>query len=286
MNRYVRSFGSPDEVIEVAGVRSALISKGGLTVAHDVHAPGWRWSTHVRPIVRTEWCELHHVGVILTGRLQVVLADGTEFHAGPVSLVDIPPRHDAWVVGEEPVEMITWLGAKEWLTPLRALGERVLVTLLFTDIVDSTGFAVRLGDRGWDDLLATLESRSRDIVERYRGRIVKWTGDGMLATFDGAARALRAASAVAEAARDLDIQVRAATHTGEVELGDDDIRGIAIHEASRMMALGGPGEVLVSATTAGLVADGGFALEDIGEQELRGFSGKRRLYALRPARDG
>jgi len=281
MAGWVRNFSSPDELIETGTVRSAAISKGGLTVSYDVHRPGWRWSVHARPLVQTDWCEIHHVGVVLRGRLGVLVEDGTEFEAEPISMVDIPPGHDAWVIGDEAVEMITWTGARGWLSPLEALRERVLATLVFTDIVDSTGTARRMGDRAWGDHLATLEARNRDVVARFRGRLVKTTGDGILATFDGAARALRSAVVLRDAAADLGLALRVVVHTGEIELADDDIRGIAVHEASRMLALAGRGEIIVSAATAGLVADRDFDFEDRGEHELRGIQGRRRIFGLR-----
>lgn len=280
MDRYVRSFASPDEVIELETVRSAAISRGGLTVSYDVHQPGWRWSVHARPLLRTEWCEVRHVGVVIRGRLGVLLENGTQFVADALSLVDIPARHDAWVEGEEPVEMISWTGAVGWLAPLDILADRVLATLVFSDIVDSTAAAARLGDRRWGDHLAALESRSRDAVARFRGRVVKTTGDGMLASFDGAARAVRCALVLREAAGDLDLELRVAVHTGEVETAAEDIRGIAVHEASRMLKLAGRGDVVVSATTAALLG-GAFELEDRGEHALRGIQGTRRIYAVR-----
>jgi class 3 adenylate cyclase len=280
MDRYIRSFAAPDEVIELETVRSEIITKGSLTVSHDLQAPGWRWSVHVRPIVGTEWCQVHHIGIILRGRMRYRMEDGTEFDAGPLDLMDIPPGHDAWVVGDEPVETIAWTGAKGWLDPLESLHERILATIVFTDIVDSTAMALRLGDRAWGDLLGTYEARTRDTINRYRGRAVKMTGDGVLAVFDGAARALRCAAALRDTAADLDLAIRVAVHTGEIELAGDDIRGVAIHEASRVLALAGAGEVLVSGTTAELAGDVGVALEDRGEHELRGMSGRRRLFAI------
>lgn len=280
MDRYVKYFSTPDELIELESVRSEMVSRGGLTVSHDIHQPGWRWSVHIKPIVGTEWCQVHHVGVILRGNVGFRFQDGTEFGAGPMSLVGIPPGHDAWVEGDEPMEMVTWTGARGFLAPLETLNERVLATLLFTDIVDSTVTALRLGDRVWGDLLATQESRTREILARFRGRLVKTTGDGLLASFDGAARALRCAVAVREAAAELDLALRMAVHTGEVEVTGEDIRGVAVHEASRILAIAGAGEILVSAATAGLVRDAGIELMDRGEHELRGMPGPRRLYAV------
>ena len=281
MDRYVRSFASPDELIEIEGVRSEMISSGGVTVSHDIQRPGWRWSTHIRPVVGGDWCQVHHIGVLLRGRVHFQLEDGTEFEAGALDLIDIPPGHDAWVVGEEVVETIAWTGARGWLGPLESLSERILATVVFTDIVDSTSTALRLGDRAWADLMGAHESRTRDILARFRGREVKMTGDGVLATFDGAARAVRCAGALRSGAEGLGLRIRAAVHTGEVEMAGTDIRGVAVHEASRMLAMAGPGEIFVSAVTAGLVGEIEATLEDRGEHELRGIAGTRRIYAVR-----
>ncbi len=280
MSRHVQRFAEPDELIELETVRSEMITRAGLTVSHDIQQPGWRWSTHIRPLVKTEWCEVRHIGVLLRGRLHLLLEDGTEFDVEPVSLMDIPAGHDAWVVGDEPVETIAWTGVKEWLRPLDTMAERVLATLVFTDLVDSTATAARLGRGPWGELLATHERQGRDTIARFRGRTVKTTGDCLLATFDGAARAVRCAAALRDAAVGLGLEMRIAVHTGEVDLVEDDIRGIAIHEASRMLGLAGSSQILVSATTAGLIRDAGIALEDRGEHELRGIDGRRQLYAV------
>jgi len=280
INRYVRTFTEPDELIELDLVRSAVLSVGGLAVSHSVHQPGWRWSTHVRDLVKAQWCEVHHVGVLIRGRLHIALRDGTGMDVAPLSLLDIPAGHDAWVVGEEPAETIEWTGAREWLEPLDTMAERVLVTLPFTDLVDSTGTALRLGRVGWGELLTVHEQQAHDIVGRFRGRLVKTTGDGILASFDGAARAIRCAMALRVAATRVGLEMRLALHTGEVDVVEDDIRGIAIHEASRMLALAGPGQVLVSSTTAGLITDAGITLDDLGEHQLRGLEKSYRIYAI------
>jgi class 3 adenylate cyclase len=279
-NRYVRPLSSPDEVIELDLVRSALIDFGGLTVSHDVHQPGWRWSTHIKPVVGTESCQTHHIGVVIRGRMHLALDDGTELEAGPLDLIDVPPGHDAWVVGNEPLEMISWSGGKTWLAPVTSLGERVLATLLLSDIVDSTGTATRVGDRSWNELLGDFQFRTRDVIGRYRGRIIEFAGDGVLVMFDGAARAIRCASALHAMAADLGLVVRSGLHTGEVELAEDSIRGLVIHAASRILALAEPNEILLSDTTASLAGDSGMSFEDRGEHELRGLPEKRRLFAI------
>jgi class 3 adenylate cyclase len=280
MDRYVQPFAEPDELIELETVRSELITRAGMTVSHDTQQPGWRWSTHIRPLVKSEWCEVRHLGVLVRGQLHVLLSDGTEFDVGPMSLMDIPAGHDAWVVGDEPVETIAWTRVKEWLKPLDTMGERVLVTLVFTDLVESTATAARLGRDGWRELLADHDRLARDTVTRFRGRTIKSTGDGILATFDGAARAVRCAVALREAAIGLGLEMRTAVHTGEVDVVDDDIRGIAIHEASRTLGLAGAGQIVVSASTAGLVGDAGISLVDFGTHQLRGIDAPRQIFAV------
>lgn len=276
----VRSFDQPDEVIELEKVRSEMVSLNGMTLARDVHQPGWRWSEHVRPLVATEWCESHHVGYQLKGSLRVRLKDGTEFDVKAGDMLDIPAGHDAWVLGDEPVESLNWVGGATWLSPLQILKERVLVTLLFTDIVDSTATAQRLGDRRWVELLADHDRRMADTVDRFRGRVVKTTGDGFLAIFDGAARAIRCALACAKGAEGLGLRIRAAVHTGEVEMAGDEVHGVAVHEAARIMSLAGADEVLVSDVTRGFARDDQLVFTDKGELELRGLEESIRVHSV------
>ena len=162
--------------------------------------------------------------------------------------------------------------------------DRVLATVLFTDIVDSTRRAAELGDRRWRGVLDALEARAADEVERFRGRVVKQTGDGMLATFDGPARAIRCASAMVDAARGFDLEVRAGLHVGEIELRGGDVSGLAVHIGARIGALAGAGEVLVSGTVRDLVVGSGLEFDERGEHELRGIDGRWRLLAVRMAR--
>ena len=277
---YRRNVDEPDEVIEVERARSEITSLGGVTLSHDIQEPGWRWAEHVGPVVGTGWCETHHVGYVLKGHMRMLMKDGTEFDLRPGDLMDIPAGHDGWVLGDEPCEMLIWMGGKTWLSPLHTLKERVLVTLLFTDIVDSTGLASRLGDQRWTDLLASHDQRIADAVDRYRGQMVKLTGDGVLAVFDGAARAIRCAMACQQVAKDLDLNIRAAVHTGEVELAGDEIHGLAVHEASRIMSQAEPGEVLVSDFTKVFAADSELQFEDKGKVELRGLDEPMRLHSV------
>jgi class 3 adenylate cyclase len=165
--------------------------------------------------------------------------------------------------------------------PARAV-DRVLATVLFTDIVDSTLRAAEIGDRRWRSLLDAHDLSVREQVERFGGRLVKTTGDGVLATFDGPARGIGCAKAIRQALADIGIQVRAGLHTGEVELRGDDIGGIAVHIGARVAAQAGPGEILVSSTVKELVIGSELRFEERGVHELKGVPEEWRLFAASP----
>jgi class 3 adenylate cyclase/predicted alpha/beta hydrolase len=158
--------------------------------------------------------------------------------------------------------------------------DRALAAILFTDIVGSTSQAASLGDSRWRNLLDSHDVVARTLVDQHRGRLVKLTGDGVLAHFDGPGRAIRCAFALRDALEPLGIEIRAGLHTGEVELRGEDIGGIAVHIAERVQGFAAPGEVLVSETVPRLVAGSGIAFEDRGEHELKGVPGTWKLYAV------
>ena len=170
-----------------------------------------------------------------------------------------------------------------FLTGMRGTPEvdRVLASVLFTDIVASTERAAELGDRRWREVLDAHESVSRREVESFRGRLVKTTGDGVLATFDGPARAIRCARAIGDRIRGLGLEIRAGLHTGEVELRGEDVGGIAVNLAARVMGKAGPGETIVSSTVKDLVVGSGIEFDDRGEHELKGVPGAWRLFVVR-----
>jgi class 3 adenylate cyclase len=174
---------------------------------------------------------------------------------------------------------------EEFLTGVRRGPEpdRVLATVLFTDVVGSTELATRLGDRAWRDLLARHHAAVRRELDRWRGREVDTAGDGFLATFDGPARAIRCAVAAVESVRGLGMEIRAGVHTGEVEVANGDLRGIAVHIGSRVSSLAAPNQVLVSRTVADLVAGSGIVLAERGEHELKGVPGTWLVYAVESA---
>jgi class 3 adenylate cyclase len=158
--------------------------------------------------------------------------------------------------------------------------DRVLATVLFTDIVDSTRRAAEIGDRDWRALLDAHDAVVRVQLARFRGREVSTAGDGFLAMFDGPQRAIRCAMAIRDAVRSLGIEVRAGLHTGECEVRGDDIGGIAVHIGARVSALAGPNDVLVSSTLKDLVIGSGLAFDDHGAHALKGVPGEWRLFAV------
>ncbi len=197
---------------------------------------------------------------------------------------------DAKYVEMTGAEHIPWVGdsdaileeIEEFLTGLRHGPEvdRVLSTIMFTDIVGSTQTATEVGDRRWRGLLDDHDAITRREVERFRGRLIKSTGDGALATFDGPARAVRCAVAIRETLATIGLGVRTGIHTGEIELRGDDVGGVGVHMAARVEALAGPGEILVSATVTALVAGSGLSFSARGSHILKGVPGEHQIFAL------
>jgi class 3 adenylate cyclase len=165
-------------------------------------------------------------------------------------------------------------------TPMPVL-DRVLLTVLFTDIVGSTEHVAQQGDRQWRDSLNRYDYSVQHQLERFRGRLINTTGDGTLATFDGPARAIECARAIAEAVKGIGLDLRAGLHTGEVELRGQDVAGMAVHIAARVSAMAVAGEVLVSRTVTDLVAGSGIGFEDRGEYQLKGVPGSWQLFSVR-----
>ena len=270
----------PDEVIEFPLIEARLVDLGDLTVGMMVSEPGWRWSVHNRPKVGGEWCQARHVGVVISGRVGIDFSDGTTAEFGPNDVFDIPPGHDGFTVGDEPCVQIEWAGLRAWAGFPTGIHSRVLRTLLFTDLVDSTQIAGRLGDARWRELLSGHFEAVRAELERYRGREVATTGDGVVATFDGPALALRCAAAIRTRANNDDLHIRAGVHVGEVELVGDDVRGVTVHEAARIMAAAGTNEILVSDLTRALAVATGLTFEDRGTRKLKGLDGEWKLAAF------
>lgn len=230
------------------------------------------------PLVHAPTLVLHR-----TGDRMVPLAHGhyVADHIDGAGLVEVPGTDHFWWT-ENTDQILDEI--EEFLTGARSVPEpdRVLASVLFTDIVDSTRRAAELGDSAWRLLLNQHDALAERQIERHGGRLVKTTGDGVLATFDGPARSVRCARAISDGAQALGMEIRAGVHTGEVERRGDDIAGIGVNIAARIEAMAQAGEVLVSRTVTDLVAGSDLEFEDRGEHDLKGIPGRWQVFAARP----
>lgn len=199
------------------------------------------------------------------------------------TVVELPPLDGIYTWVDDDVHQATMDATRNFVShlPDRAQTERVLTTVLFTDIVGSTELASRLGDSGWRALLERHHAAVRRELARFQGRELDTAGDGFFATFDGPARGVRAAVAIGESLRTLDLEIRAGLHTGECEISDGKVVGVAVSIGARIASLAGAGEVLVSSTVKDLVAGSGLHFEDRGEHELKGLPDHWRVFAVR-----
>jgi class 3 adenylate cyclase len=236
------------------------------------------------PTITAPTLVLHHADTqipVTQGKLAAQLIPGARYLelAGRDHL---PGAGDPEAIAGEIEEFLT--GARPGGSP-----DRVLATVLFTDIVDSTRRAAEMGDSAWRQLLERHDALTRSHLERFRGREVKQTGDGFVASFDGPARAIRCACSIRDEVRELGVAIRAGIHTGECELVSDDLAGLAVHVAARVGATARPNDVLVSGTVRDLVMGSGIDFADRGRRELKGVPGEWQLFAVqateRPATD-
>ena len=257
LEQYLRRAASP-------GAAAALLRMNSYIDMRDV-----------LPTIQAPTLVLHRAGDhdvnVAEGRYLASRIPGARF-------VELPGA-DHWISAGNVDEIADEI--EEFLTGTKPAPDldRVLATVLFTDIVGSTERAVELGDRRWRDLLSTHDAAVRHELERFRGREVDTAGDGFFAMFDGPARAVRCAISIGDAVREFGVDVRAGIHTGECELDGPKVRGIAVHTGARVASLAEPGEVLVSKTVKDLVSGSGLAFEDRGVHELKGVPGEWQLYA-------
>jgi len=270
----------PDEIRRVEKAHIELVELGELTIGRAIFEPGWRWSEHVKPIVGTESCQVHHLGNVVSGHLHIEMTDGASMDVMGGDAFEIPPGHDAWVIGDEPWISVDWAGRRLFAKSPKEISDRVFTTLVFTDLSGSTETLNRLGDTRWRLLLAEHNQAVRAEIERFGGREAKTTGDGFFVLFDSPARAVRGAAAMVDAATAHGLAARAGVHAGEVELEGEEVRGIAVHAAARILRVAQPGEVMVSTTVRDLLSGSGLEFADRGEFELRGLDGRRGLAAL------
>jgi class 3 adenylate cyclase len=230
---------------------------------------------HVVPTITTPTLVLHRVGDLIC---HVENGRWLASHLPNAKYVELPgENHIAFIDGDDILDEL-----REFLTGVREPEEpeRVLATVLFTDIVGSTERARELGDRRWRELVDRHHDLVRNELVRFRGHEVDTAGDGFFATFDGPARAVRCARSIVDDVHGIGLDIRAGLHTGEVVLAGSDVRGIAVHTGARVAAQAGAGEVLVSQTVKDLVAGSGIEFEERGSRELKGLAGEWRLYAV------
>jgi class 3 adenylate cyclase len=230
----------------------------------------------VLPTIRVPTLVLHRAEDSLN------LAAGSRYMADRIPgarYVELAGEDHLWFFGDQDALLDE---IEQFLTGTRQVRapDRVLATVMFTDIVGSTERAAELGDERWRELLGSYEALVRAELERFRGREIKMLGDGVLATFDGPARAIRCARTISEKVRALGIEIRAGLHTGECEMRNGDVGGIAVHTGARVSATAASGEVLVSNTVKDLVAGSGIEFQDRGLHQLKGVPGEWRLFAV------
>jgi class 3 adenylate cyclase len=275
-----RSFVNSEEIRKFSNGELRLVTLDDTVFGQFLLQPGWRWSQDVRPIAGTTQCEHRHIGFVVSGQLHVVMNDGAtmDFVAGDT--YEIPPGHDAWVVGDTPYHGVEFSGARTFARSPFDLGGGVIATLLFTDIIGSTARLTQAGDTRWRAMLLEHNSAMRTELDRHRGRELKTTGDGFLAAFDSALRAVRCAQAMVAAVRVIGLEIRAGCHTGEIEIVHGDAHGVAVHAAARVLSLAGDSEVLVSWTTRDLLAGSNVRLESRGHHALKGLEGEREIFRV------
>jgi len=279
-----KNFEHPDAVRQLGRGSGAYVDLGtGVAIGRAVLEPGWRWSIDLKPVVGTPSCEVHHLQLILGGRLAVRMDGGEEHVFGPSEVIDIPPGHDTWVVGQERVVLVDMAGhSPDFALP--APRTRTVLTMLMTDIVNSTQMAARIGDAAWKQRLGDHDRIVRQQLERFHGREINTTGDGFLAAFTSAEAALRAALSITEAVRAAGVEIRAGVHTGEVEsLDSGDLRGIAVHATARIMAAAPTGTVYTSGLTRTLAGSGRLRFTSAGTHPLKGFEDSLELFLVEEA---
>jgi class 3 adenylate cyclase len=274
-----RDLGEPEAVVTYPLGASHQVHLAGTVVTRHVLQPGWSWEEHAQRLAGTASCELYHRGVVLRGRMGVRTDEGEEVVIGPNQVFDMPPGHVTWVEGDEELVMVDWAGGAGFDTA-PGEGARVLATILFTDIVDSTVQARQKGDAAWKRTAAMHEDIVRTVLVRFGGREIETAGDSFLIVFDGAERAIRCGLELIDALAVIGVSIRVGIHSGEVALSDGRVSGLAVHAAARVMAEAGADEVLVSGTTRDL-AEGtsGLAFESRGRHRLKGLGREHELFA-------
>jgi class 3 adenylate cyclase len=277
----VHALNRPEAVVTYPMGETQQVRLAGTVISRIVLQPGWNWLEHAQPLVGTASCELYHRGVVLSGWLGIRTDAGEEVVVGPNHVFDISPGHVIWVERDEALVMLDWAGGAGFgVSPGEGL--RQIETMLFTDIVDSTGQVERAGDVAWKRTVGMHDDVVRSVLTAFGGREIVTAGDSFLVLFDSSEQAIRCGLALVSAVATIDIAIRVGIHTGEVALTDDNVRGMAVHIASRILDLAGPGEVLVSRITREL-AEGarGLTFESRGPHRLKGVAREHEVFAAR-----
>ena len=280
-----KNLDSPDERLEFEGVAANVVQVADAAISRNVFQPGAHCALGGRRLLGNhraeESCQAHHSGVVLEGRLHIEMDDGSVLDVGPNEVYDIPPGHDGWTTSEQPLLAINWSGVRSWL-PEPESGDRVARDVaLHRHRWVHRELAVQLGDTAWRELLGRHFRDVRNVLDRHRGREVTTTGDGFLAVFDGAARAVRAALSIRDGARRARDRVSGPASTpgksrssGTMCGGSPCTRPPASRRPHRAA------EILVSATTCQLASGSGFTFEERGERALKGLAEPRLLFAV------
>ena len=275
----VRDLGEPEAVVSHPLGDTYQVRLAQTVISRHVLQPGWSWEEHARPTVGTRSCELYHRGVVLSGRMGIRTDEGEELIVGPNHVFDLPPGHVTWVEGDDELVMVDWAGGAGFDPPPGG-GTRVVATILFTDIVDSTVRARDAGDTSWRRTVAMHDDVVRSVLVGFGGREVETAGDSFLVVFDTAEGAVRCGLALVGALAAIQLPIRVGIHSGEVAMSGDHVRGLAVHTAARIVDQAGAGEVLVSGTTRDL-AEGttGLTFESRGRHRLKGLEREHELFA-------
>jgi class 3 adenylate cyclase len=278
----IRDLSRPEAVVSYPLSENQQVRLAGTVVSRIVLQPGWSWQEHAQPMVGTPSCGLYHRGVILAGRLGIRTDAGEELVIGPDHVFDIGPGHVIWVDGDDELVMLDWAGGAGFGEAPGTSGLRVIRTMLFTDIVDSTGRVQRRGDVAWKRTVTMHDDVVRSVLGTFGGEEMGTAGDSFLVLFDSAERAIRCAFALVGALAAIGISIRAGLHTGEVIVANEQVHGVAVHVAARIEGQAAPGEVLVSRVTRELAGDGlELAFEARGPHRLKGVEQDHELFVVK-----
>jgi class 3 adenylate cyclase len=278
----VRNLDEPEAVVSHPLATTNQVRLAQTVVSRHVLQPGWSWEEHARPTVGTRSCELFHRGVVLSGQMGIRTDEGEELVVGPNQVFDLPPGHVTWVEGEDELVMVDWAGGAGF-DPQLGGEARAMATILFTDIVDSTARASDAGDASWKRSVAMHDDVVRNVLPEFGGRAIETAGDSFLVAFDNVESAIRCGLSLVPALAAIQLPIRVGIHSGEVVMSQDNVRGLAVHAAARIVDQAQAGEVLVSSTTRDL-AEGatGLTFESRGRFQLKGLNREYELFFVVP----